>query len=246
MPGTDGGSVGISNTGRPRRCSRSDHTACGSSRPSTAGSPTRSPARSRPASCGHQRAAHRGVLERPRDALARSRPRGPSTGRSSSTPRASTRAPSRRRGCRRSRAGWKSLSWRKPTMQHRRRRRAGRRRASSPAPSRWAWARRPPWAAAGSPPAPPRVGVRRERARGDLLAQPLERGGHGRRAAAARTDGPGARRSPGAERARPGAVDAARGRSRARRRSRRSGASRRCPWPARARARRPRRAGRRP
>ena len=50
MPGTDGGSVGISNTRRPSRCSTSLQTPCGSRSPSIAGSPTCSSARSASAS----------------------------------------------------------------------------------------------------------------------------------------------------------------------------------------------------
>ena len=50
IPGTEGGSVGTSNTGRPSRSSSDAQTACGEAIPSTAGNATRSPSRSCPAS----------------------------------------------------------------------------------------------------------------------------------------------------------------------------------------------------
>ena len=71
-PGTDGGSVGISNTGRPSERSSSVQTACGSAIPSTAGSATRSPLRSRrPLSCPISVAAEGGVVEPARHRRAR-------------------------------------------------------------------------------------------------------------------------------------------------------------------------------
>ena len=111
MPGTEGGSVGTSNTGRPSRSCISLHTAGPSAIPSTAGNATRSSAPSRDDSAPTTSARNAGSSNArayPSE-LASARPAGAS---SSSTARASI--PDRPRLSASSDA-WKSLSARRPT-----------------------------------------------------------------------------------------------------------------------------------
>ena len=113
IPGTDGGSVGTSKTGRPNPCSNSLQTSCGDAIPSAAGNATTSPGRSRDVSSVIT------VRRKSRWSNARASPSAlnstrPSTGRCNSVARAVTDG-SVRDSPSASSAGWKSLSPRNPT-----------------------------------------------------------------------------------------------------------------------------------
>ena len=114
MPGTDGGSVGTSNTGRPSPRSSAAQAPCGSAMPSTAGNATRSPRAQPRADLRDDLAAEGRVVERARVARARSTSRRASGTRSSSIARAVNPT---RVSLSASSAGWKSFSARKPTTQ---------------------------------------------------------------------------------------------------------------------------------
>ena len=109
-PGTDGGTVGISKTGRPSRSCSSLQTVWAWRSPSTAGNPTRSPAFSRTASCAASMERTSGRSSARASATVLTSTRSNST--SSSTARADTPARCRLSA---SSAAWKSLSWRRPT-----------------------------------------------------------------------------------------------------------------------------------